>query len=100
MASNIRKLSTAEINQMNKDTLKNTLKEIMANLEIEVNTSNTQEGNAEIMVMLQQLLEEVKALRAEGQKYDCEGIDAADVLKCSNDLDANFVSEIINVFAD
>ena len=97
MASNIRKLSTAEINQMNKDTLKNTSKEIMVNLEIEVNTSNTQEGNAEIMVMLQQLLEEVKALRAEGKdqqqemkalndKVTQQGKDIDDLHKCNSNL--------------
>jgi Zn-dependent M32 family carboxypeptidase len=61
----IQKLSVAEINQMNKETLKSTLKEILSNLAVEQDKNSNEDDDGCIKLMLQQVLDEVKAIRAE-----------------------------------
>ena len=69
MASDIiRKLSLTEINQMNKEMLKNTLKEIVCNLEESPKSNEEGETDEDMKEMLKQVLVEVKATRTEKQK--------------------------------
>ena len=69
MASDIiRKLSLTEINQMNKEMLKNTLKEIVSNLEECPKSNEAGETDEDMKEMLRQVLVEVKAIRTEKQK--------------------------------